>query len=97
MVINRGMKTATLLTMGNKDEYGQNLAEVIAQTTIQLTFGLYTHRDSSDIRYQDITHTGLTKSEVNDKQVLLIDGKKYKIKFVNPYGRLNQVFLIAND
>lgn len=97
MVINRDMKTATLLTMGGKDEYGQNLAEVQAQTTIQLTFGLYSHRDASDIRYQDITHTGLTKSKVNDKQILIIDGKQYKIKFVNPYGRLSQVFLIAND
>ena len=91
------MREATLLTMGGKDAYGQELSEVIAQSTTHLTFGLYNHREVDDIRYQAITHTGLTYDNLNDKQIVVLDGKQYKVQFVNPYGRLNQVFLIAND
>lgn len=97
MVINRDMREATLLTMGGKDAYGQNLSNIIAQSTIHLTFGLYNHREVDDIRYQAITHTGLTKDVVNDNQIIVLDGKQYKVQFVNPYGRLSQLFLIAND
>jgi hypothetical protein len=93
MVINRSEVNATLITMGGQDEYGQDLNAPISQSSITLTFGLYTHQQTDDIRYQDVEYTGLTVYDVADNQVIQIGDKKYKVLFVNPFGRMKQVFL----
>lgn len=95
MVINRSEVPATLLTMGGQDEYGQDLVEPIAQKSITLTFGLYNHKQTDDIRYQNVEYTGLTTYDINDNQIIEIGEKKYKVLFVNMFGRMNQVFLKA--
>jgi len=93
MVINRSEQPALLYTMGGQDEYGQDLVEPIAQKKITLTFGLYNHKQTDDIRYEDVEYTGLTPYDVADDQVIELNGFKYKVLFVNPFGRMKQVFL----
>lgn len=92
-MINREMRTALLRTYGGIDEYGQPLSFLLDETIIETTFGIYNHQSTNDIRFQNITHYALTKAPANDKQKLVIDGVEYKIMFVNPTGRLNQLFL----
>ncbi len=92
-MINREFRKAKLTTYGGTDAYGQMLADPTSAREIEITFGLYQHNETSDVRYQEATHTGLTKDkEIADTQTLTIDGQEYKIIFVNPYGRLTQVF-----
>jgi hypothetical protein len=95
MVINREMRQAQMYSLGVMDEYGQEEIDLENAVPIQLTFGLYNHHDTEDVRYQDVEYTGLTHSVVSDKNIIQIGETKYKVKFVNPFGRLNQVFLIT--
>jgi hypothetical protein len=95
MVINRDMREALEFSLGEEDEYGQATLDEENPITVHLTFGLYNHREVEDVRYQDVEYCGLTYDNITDNNVLLLDNKKYKVKFVNPYGRMKEVFLIA--
>lgn len=96
-MINREFRKAILTTYDGMDAYGQMLTEPTDEREIEVTFGLYTHGETADVRYQEATHYGLTREkEVTDKQTLTIDGDEYKILFVNAFGRLTQVFLRKN-
>ena len=93
-MINREMVSATVVTYGGVDEYGQMLTTPTASREISMTFGMYQHQETSDVRFQNVTYTGLTKDqELTDKDHVVIDGKEYKVTFVNPHGRMRQVFL----
>lgn len=93
-MINREMRQATVVTYGGVDEYGQMNTTATASRDTYLTFGLYQHTNSNDVRYQNVTHYGLTKdSEITDNDIIVIDGVEYKVLFVNPFGRMREVFL----
>lgn len=93
-MINRDMVSATVVTYGGVDEYGQMMTTPTASREISMTIGLYNHSESSDVRYMAVNYTGLTRDkEITDKDSVIIGGKEYKVLFVNPYGRLTQVFL----
>lgn len=93
MVINRAQVQATLITMGGQDEYGQDLMNELDRKPITLTFGLYNHKQTDDIRYEDVEYTGLTIYDVFDDQIIQIGEDRYKVLFANPFGRMRQVFL----
>lgn len=94
-MINREFRKCALRHYAGEDEYGQQLAFVESERPIEATFNIYTHGETADIRFQDITHISLTKDkEICDADTLTFDGVEYKVQFVNPYGRLTQVFLI---
>ena len=90
------MRQANMLRYIDSDEYGQPVLDTENPQSIELTFGLYNHTETEDVRYQDVEYTGLTQYEVSDKNVIQLDGKNYKVKFVNPFGRIKQVFLIGD-
>jgi hypothetical protein len=93
-MFNRDIVDATVVTYGGVDEYGQMMTTPTASREISMTFGLYNHSESSDVRYMAVNYTGLTRDkEITDKDSVIIGGKEYKVLFVNPYGRLTQVFL----
>jgi hypothetical protein len=93
-MINREFRKAILRSYAGVDAYGQMLSTSVDSREIDITFGLYNHTETSDVRYQEATHYGLTKEkDINDKQTLAIEGIEYKIIFVNPYGRLTQIFM----
>ena len=95
MVINRSMREALCYALGARDSYGQETLDTENSSTIHLTFGLYNHHETEDVRYQDVEYTGLTYDNLTDNNVIQIEDIKYKVKFVNPYGRMKQVFLIT--
>lgn len=89
------MRQAEMLSFGEVDEYGQEVIDTENAITVNLTFGLFNHQETEDVRYQDVEYCGLTYDNITDNNILLLDDKKYKVKFVNPYGRMKEVFLIA--
>ena len=93
-MINREMRQATVVTYGGIDEYGQMMTTPTASRTISMTFGMYQHTPTQDIRFQDVKYVGLTSDrEISDKDTVIIDGKEYKVSYVNPFGRMTQVFM----
>lgn len=98
MVINRDMRQAQVYKLAGQDEYAQPTYETESSQTISLTFGLFNHSPVEDIRYQNVEYTGLTKDLCAESDLLKIGDNFYRVIFVNPFGRLNQVFLhSAND
>lgn len=86
---NRELIKATVQYFDGVDEYGQQLSNQQKEKQVELAFGLYQHTKTDDVRYQNITHYALTKDRtITDKCYLVIDGKKYKVMFVNDKGRL---------
>lgn len=94
-MVNRELRKVTLVSFEEgPDEYGQQMTKEVGEREIEMTFGLYSHTQSEGPQYQEVNYTGLTKEkELRDDQVVRVDGKDYKILFVNPYGRLTQVFM----
>lgn len=88
------MRPAIVYSFGDLDEYGFPTLNEELSRQVLMTFTLFTHHPVEDIRYQGIEFTGLTADTLTDNDVVEIEGNKYKVKFVNPCGRLNQVFLI---
>lgn len=76
------------------DAYGQQLANLSETKTIEGAFGIISQNNTNDIRYLESTHYVLTKDRtITDKCELTIDGKVYKVKYVNPHRQWVQVFL----
>lgn len=46
-----------------------------------------------NINYKGATYLGLTHSLLDDKTVIQYGDKKLKVLYVNPEGRLKQVFM----
>lgn len=96
-MINRDMVQATLLTYDQTlDEYGQPRMNEPSERPVEVTKPkLYQHREVEDIRFQDVTHFSFSYNKtVSDANELVVDGISYLIKFVNPEGRVTQLFLI---
>lgn len=93
-MVNRELINATVQTYGGVDAYGQQLSNLQSSRAITITFGVLTHNTTDDIRYQNVSHYALTKdNEVSDNDVLIINGKKYKVEFISNHKRLNELFL----
>ena len=93
-LFNRTLQTLVVHTHGGVDDYGYQLAEELSTRKIEGSVSLYQHTQTSDIRYIDCEYVVLTKDKdisVNDS--IEINGKEMKVMFVNPYGRLKQVFI----
>lgn len=94
-MVNREMRKVTLVSYKpGADQYGQQMQVPNQEKEIEMTFGLYTHTESEGPQYQDVNYYGLTREKgIADNQTVRIDDKDYKILFVNPFGRLTQVFM----
>ena len=88
------MREAQVLSFTGRNEYGEPSTIPSSSRTIQATFDLYTHSPVEDPRYQEVQYVCLTKDkEIDDTNKLVINGKTYRVIFVNPFGRLAQVFI----
>lgn len=93
MLFNRATSKYNVLKSEGKDEYACNLPYAPTGEVVEGTLGIYSHTQVEDIRYSHADYIMLTKDEVTDDMILERDGSKYKVEFVNPYGRLKQVYL----
>jgi hypothetical protein len=96
-MINREMITAYILTYdGSLDEYGQPRTDTPTKTAIQVTRPkLYKHTPTEDIRFENVTDSCLCfDKSIKDSNELQIGDDTYLISFVNPEGRLAQLFLV---
>lgn len=97
MTINVSLITADLLTYSNdtddrgwKRKFQPTVKEIsITKPTI------YKHVQTEDIRFNDVTHCCLTREkDITEANELVIDNINYLIKFVNPDGRLTELFIV---
>lgn len=93
-MINAQMRVYNFYTLGEQDEYGQQVESTEPTGTIKMAINISSQAVQDNINYTDCQYVGLTYDKsVNDSYLIEYEGSKLKVLYVNPKGRLTQVFL----
>lgn len=92
-MINADMRSYSYFTFGELDSYGQPQLSQEAKGTIKIAINISSQSVQDNINYKDCSYIGLTHSLLDDSYVIQYGDKKLKVLYVNPKGRLKQVFL----
>lgn len=99
-MINRKARIYNYYTLGEINEYGQRTISEEPTGRIRMAIDIITQNTEENILYQGATFIGLTtERQVNDKMIIeyydeeLDSYQKMKVLYVNPMGRLKQVFM----
>lgn len=88
------MKLYNFFTFGELDAYGQPQLSAIPQGQIKIAINITSQSIQDNINYNGASYIGLTHdSSINDSYVIGYGEEKLKVLYVNPKGRLKQVFL----
>ena len=79
----------------NLDAYGQSVLNTEPTGTIKIAINVISQSIQDNVKYKDSQYIGLTHAEVNDTYVIEYGNERLKVLYVNPKGRLKQVFLKA--
>lgn len=95
-MINSDMRLYDYFLIGPKNAYGQATipdkdAEPVGQ--IKMTINTISEAIQDNILYKDSTYIGLTRATVDDTYIIKYGTERLKVLYVNPKGRLKQVFL----
>lgn len=93
-MINADMRTYNYFTFGAKDKYGQAILSEEPQGTIKISVNSVSQSISDNVNYSQATYIGLTRdAKVDNTYVIDYEGTKLKVLYINPKGRLKQVFM----
>lgn len=93
-MINSKMRLYDYYTFGENNEYGQPQLSQDAQGSIKMAINITSQYIQDNIQYKNATYVGLTHdADVNDKYVIQYGNIKLKVLYVNPSGRMKQVFM----
>ena len=76
-----------------KDAYGQPQLSKEPKGQVKMTINITSQSIQENINYSGANYIGLTYSLLDDSYVIQYGDKKLKVLYVNPKGRLKQVFL----
>lgn len=60
---------------------------------VRMAINISSQSIQDNINYQNCAYVGLTHAKVDDTYVIEYGNERLKVKYVNPKGRFNQVFL----
>lgn len=93
-MINADFHSYNYFTFGDKDKYGQAQLSEEIQGSVSMAINTISQTITDSVRYKDATYLGLTHdAKVNDTYVIEYGAEKLKVLYVNPRGRLKQVFM----
>jgi hypothetical protein len=92
-MINASMRTYDYYTFGAKDEYGQQILSDEIQGSVKMAIFTTSQGIQDNINYKDASYIGLTRATVDDSYVIQYGEEKLKVLYIQPHGRLKQVFL----
>ena len=95
-MINADMRLYDYFTLGADDEYGQaQIPSIDSEPTgqIKMCINLSSQAITDNIKYSNCSYVGLTRESVNDTYIIKYENELLKVLYVNPKGRLTQVFL----
>lgn len=93
-MINARLRDYTYFTFGEFDDYGQPKLGTKPQGQIKIAIHTLNTNLTDNIKYKEASYIGLTlNNSVNDSWVIQYGDIKLKVLYVNPEGRLKQVFL----
>jgi hypothetical protein len=80
-------------TTGTIDEYGQETISNEVKGQVRMAINLTSQSIQDNINYKDAQYIGLTHAAIDDTYIIHYGSSKLKVLYVNPFGRLKQVFL----
>ena len=83
--------------LGEKDEYGQPQLSKTVQGTVKMSINTISQNIQDNVLYQGSTYIGLIMAPIDDKHIIVYGDRKLKVLYVNPHGRLTQVFMSNYD
>lgn len=93
-MINRQMKHYSYSTFNKtKDSYGQHTLVPVVYGDILMAINFINETIDENSLYSGAQYLGLTSAPVNDSYVINFGDEKLKVLYVNPNGRLKQVFM----
>lgn len=92
-MINNDMRLYDFYTYGAADAYGQPQLSADPQGQIKIAINISNQTIQDNINYKGATYMGLTHFPIDDSFVIQYGEEKLKVLYVNPRGRLKQVFL----
>ena len=92
-MINADMRSYDYFTFGELDSYGQPQLSQNVKGSVKMAINISSQSVQDNINYKDCNYIGLTHSLLDDSCVIQYGDKKLKVLYVNPKGRLKQVFL----
>lgn len=93
-MINAAMRIYDYYTYGANDGYGQPVLSKEVQGSVKMAIHTSSQAIQDNINYQDCSYIGLTYDKtITDAHVIKYGKEKLKVLYVNPEGKLKQVFL----
>ena len=95
-MINADMRLYDYFTIGAEDAYGQPQmpsADATPEGKIKMAINISSQSVQDNINYADCQYVGLTHANVDDTYIISFGDERLKVLYVNPKGRLKQVFL----
>lgn len=92
-MINSNMRVYDYFTYGEADAYGQPQLSPFPEGQIKMSINITSQSVQDNINYKDSQYIGLTHSSIDDSYVIQYGDERLKVLYVNPHGRLKQVFM----
>lgn len=92
-MINAKFRQYNYFTIGTKDEYGQDTVSAEPVGKVTMAINLTSQNVQDNINYTGANYMGLTHAKVDDTYIIEYGEERLKVLYVNPLGRLNQVFM----
>ena len=95
-MINADMRSYNYFTLGEKNSYGQPqmpAKDAAPEGQIKMAINTSSQGIQDNVKYKDCSYVGLTHAEVNDTYIIQYGNERLKVQYVNPKGRLKQVFM----
>lgn len=95
-MINADMRLYNYFTLGPKNAYGQVAIpdkDATPAGKILMTINISSQSVQDNINFQGCNYIGLTRANVDDTYIIEYGNERLKVLYVNPKGRLKQVYL----
>ena len=93
-MLNRDMRLYNYFTYSEtQDAYGQKVVNQEPQGKVKIAINITNQSIQDNINYKNASYVGLTQATLNDHCVIEYGDVKLKVLYVNPKGRMKQVFL----
>lgn len=95
-MISTDMRHYNYFTIGPKNAYGQATlpaADAEPIGTILMTINISSQSIQDNINYKGCQYVGLTRANVDDTYIIQYGNERLKVLYVNPKGRMKQVFM----
>lgn len=92
-MINADMRLYDYFLYDGKDKYGSPILSEDVKGSVKMAINITSQSIQDNINYSGASYIGLTHSLLDDTYVIQYGEEKLKVLYVNPKGRLKQVFL----